>query len=129
MDLLHFDPAAFPLFAGMPYSETVLCPGDGVFIPRWTWHFILAVDGPSARARMKELEDDVSSGANFSESADPVSKSSAKSKKKGGGRSKDAAKQPEDEEEVPHCFSVSFWWGDRKEKRENNVAHGTNPHP
>ena len=140
MDLLHFDAAAFPLFAGMPYSETVLGPGDGIFIPRWTWHFVLAVDGPSARARIKELADDVSNGSNFcttssldgSDSNDNIAGTGAgageaKKLKKKGSRTKlsvEADKRGGEEEEVPHCFSISFWWGDRREKRDGNAAHG-----
>jgi hypothetical protein len=32
----------------VPYQEYVLGPGEMLFIPRWWWHFVLAIDEASA---------------------------------------------------------------------------------
>ncbi len=125
--MINFDATAFPLFAGMPYSETILGPGDSIYIPRWTWHFVVAIDAPSARIRWQELYDDAANpifgSSSKGSSNTPSSGANAvvdidgkKAKRKNRGKGATDNEKEQEEEEVPHCFSISFWWGDRREK-------------
>lgn len=108
VDLLDYDAQRHPLFAGMPYSETVLGPGDAFFIPRHTWHFVQAIDTPSAKLRSKEL-----AGGDAPQSAEVAGDgTTAKAKAAVQKRKKTTLA---DAEEAQHCFSLSFWWGDRRE--------------
>lgn len=111
VDLLDYDAARFPLFAGMPYSEAILGPGDALFIPRWTWHFIQAVDAPSAKIRNKDL-----AGGDAAQSAVVAGDAATTAAKAKAPVQKKKKISPTDAEEPPHCFSISFWWGDRREK-------------
>ena len=146
VDLMKYDPVAFPMFAGLPYSETVLAPGEALYIPRWTWHFVMAVDGPTARAKHADLEGMLSTAPTPSETINaatsvptvgtdaaaptakrrrgrPIGSTSAHdnasahsgSSTVAAGGGGDAA-APSEVEDTPHSFSVSFWWGERKEK-------------
>lgn len=79
----------YPLMESAQYTEYVLGPGEMLFIPRWWWHFIVAVDRTSALIwRNKRLN---------------VGKS---------GRG-DTCRQDGRSTAVDYSFSVSFWWGKR----------------
>lgn len=39
----------FPLVSTARYEEYILGPGEMLFVPRWWWHFIVAVDRDSAQ--------------------------------------------------------------------------------
>lgn len=48
--------AEFPQLEAAEYSEHVLAPGEMMFIPRWHWHFIVAIDEATAlRCRRERL--------------------------------------------------------------------------
>jgi lysine-specific demethylase 8 len=36
----HTDPDAHPLFLQAKYTETILAPGDMLFIPKSHWHYV-----------------------------------------------------------------------------------------
>lgn len=72
----------FPLHSKAKYTETVLFPGDAIYIPRWCWHLIVSIDEATAREWLQRIHK--------------------------------IALEPQ--ELVPHCISVSFWWGKRMEK-------------
>ena len=182
VDLLHYDPNRFPLFGGLPYSETILGPGDALYIPRWTWHFVEAIDAPTALSKRRDLEsmgggsggggnaggsggsagdrsgpfanapsgdgDGHGMGAGGGSLSAVASTSHLKKPRRGRGVGGEVVIGSEGgggvtegcgevggggggethsgaggagggshgEEEPPHCFSVSFWWGERKEK-------------
>lgn len=40
----------YPTLPDLPYQEYVLGPGEMLFIPRWWWHFVVAIDRESAIA-------------------------------------------------------------------------------
>jgi Cupin superfamily protein len=123
----------------MPYSEAVLGPGDALYIPRWTWHFVQAIDAPSARIRAKELEE-CTSGCNVFGFSDirrlgsgfqisnlgpgPGQGQSGRGHRKRKNSIEAVDGFGVDDEEVPHCFSISFWWGERREKDADRGGSG-----
>lgn len=158
VDIMNPDISKHPLFHNMPYSETVLGPGDTLFIPRWTWHFVLALDAATARAKAVSLDNicnnnsssstgsyhkhttsnayttgtttGMKAGAesntiiNNNNTAATTAASTAAEKATGGRKgmkSKSYTTMTGDlaseVEESPHCFSVNFWWGERREKK------------
>jgi hypothetical protein len=34
----------FPIASELPFCECILGPGDCLFLPKWYWHFVQAVD-------------------------------------------------------------------------------------
>ena len=38
------DPTLHPLFPTAPYHEVILSPGDMLYIPRLSWHYVRAVE-------------------------------------------------------------------------------------
>lgn len=88
VDILQYDSAAFPLMQKAPYFETVLGPGEMLFIPRHWWHFIAALDSDAAADARSKL-----------------------------GITSLLPPRPASIDDHPEfSFSVSFWWGPRREK-------------
>lgn len=76
----------FPLVKEANYSEIVLGPGEMLFIPRYYWHFVVAIDRDTAlHWRWKYCQNN----------RKPVSLPFA------------------DGNTSNYSFSVSFWWGER----------------
>ena len=75
------------------YSDVLLEPGDMLFVPRWYWHFVASVSTLTDSVKNAEYA--------------------------GVKRKLDNEKQ---NEEQRHVFSVSFWWGERKEKKNTDDA-------
>ena len=82
------------------YSDILLEPGDMLYIPRWYWHFIASISEPEKTHQIGEKrklplahDGDCNDDQGHHD---------------GNGNSKKAS--------PPHVFSVSFWWGERKEK-------------
>lgn len=48
MDLCDVDQVRFPLVKEAVYKECIIGPGDMLFIPRWHWHFVKAIDEQTA---------------------------------------------------------------------------------
>lgn len=47
VDAENVDDDSFPLFADTPRWEVELGPGDVLFMPSKTWHYVRATEGPS----------------------------------------------------------------------------------
>ena len=89
---------SYPNYCKSTYSDAVLEPGDILFIPRWHWHFITALNGDEKALydQTQKLE------------LDPYSKQNDVSGAANRG-------------ECPSfSFSVNFWWGRRIEKQSEN---------
>ena len=90
MNVLSPDLSAHPEFLDAPYRETVLCPGEMLFIPRGHWHFIMALDHQCKCNRHEQDEGpEVTSSCGHSNSND------------------------NNMERVLFSLSVNFWWGPR----------------
>jgi hypothetical protein len=87
--------AAFPSLQRAPCYECLLQPGDMLFIPRHTWHFVMAVDREEAAAFLQQQ---------------PLQ------------QPLDSQEEPEEESgaAVQFSFSANFWWGKRIEKDEHS---------
>jgi lysine-specific demethylase 8 len=48
IDIMEYDSVKHPDFASLHYTETVLAPGEMIFIPRYYWHFIMSIDKKQA---------------------------------------------------------------------------------
>jgi hypothetical protein len=78
---------SFPAIVGATYVDTIIGPGDMLFIPRHSWHYIVALDWCQAETLLK-------TGCFGTRSVSVSSLAPAGSKSD------------------PHfSFSVSFWWG------------------
>ncbi|KAJ1428257.1 hypothetical protein B484DRAFT_449968, partial [Ochromonadaceae sp. CCMP2298] len=103
----------FPLLASAPYSEYVLYPGEMLFIPRWHWHFVMAVDSRSARLFRQQMGGDGNSRRKQEARPEPESTTGAGAEPTTAGAQLEAAATLELEPEAEYSFSVSFWWGRR----------------
>ena len=94
----------YPRLANAKYSEYVLAPGEMIFIPRWHWHFIVAIDTATAYSFRKTsglswkrciilLQTLVFIHLNIFTSDDGLLENSIR--------------------ESLYSFSVNFWWGRR----------------
>ena len=45
----------YPLHLQAKYSETILCPGDVLYIPRWCWHLVISIDSLTARKWIRTI--------------------------------------------------------------------------
>lgn len=72
----------------LPYEEYILGPGDSLYLPKWYWHFIQAIDRETASKwfQCNSLNNRVINKEEYANDAD-----------------------------VEYSFSVSFWWGKRCE--------------
>ena len=91
----NFDFEKYPLAATAAYSDVILKPGDLLFIPRWCWHLVMAVDASTAASWMAVNRPPPKTHRTSDSSTCPGGY--------GGLR------------EYTHTMSVSFWWGPRIE--------------
>eukprot|EP01038_Epipyxis_sp_PR26KG_P007740 gene7740-10517_t len=89
VDLLNLELEKFPLVSSATFQETILGPGDMIFIPRWYWHFIIAIDKSTVN---KLLQKDFHCSTLFSD------------------KSNQSICLDND---FDFSFSVNFWWGPR----------------
>ena len=92
IDVCAIDPIRYPLALQCDYFETILGPGDMLFIPRWYWHFVAAVDATTATMWNN--------------------KHITATKKDDDHDGSDRQHQMNNSN-VEYSFSVSFWWGKR----------------
>ncbi len=119
---------AFPLACTAEYRETVLGPGELIYIPRWCWHWIVAVDEnaalqwrsanilPTVIAVDSDL-DAVAAGTKRKFADGDTSPTTSHVRSTPGVTSRNM----EDDGKIsqlrsPHSFSISLWWGPRIEK-------------
>tara|TARA_A100001015_G_scaffold319870_1_gene444232 strand:+ start:1434 stop:1946 length:513 start_codon:yes stop_codon:yes gene_type:complete len=81
------------------YTDIVLGPGDLIFIPRWYWHFIASISGPL---------DGTECACHAGEKRKQVDPCDIDNDTNATAGNRCALQQ--------HVISVSFWWGERKEK-------------
>ncbi len=78
----------YPEARELPYEEYILGPGDSLYLPKWYWHFIQAIDRETASEwfQYNSLNNRVADKEEYVKDAD-----------------------------IEYSFSVSFWWGKRCE--------------
>lgn len=109
VDVLAPDLIAHPAYTNAEYSETVLGPGDMLYIPRWCWHFVLALNHPCVPGQTEcHCE---KTGSNSSTDCEP-SNGSNFTKLHGNEHDRNARI----DSQSLYCTSVNFWWGPRIEK-------------
>lgn len=106
--------------------QCVLAPGEMLFLPRWWWHFIVAIDRETALRWRTEhgIKESASrqgvahgdyaedSEADAQESCNPQAVL-GKRKHSGGQLPARTESEGSDDSVVDFSFSVSFWWGAR----------------
>lgn len=90
LDMLKDDDLS--LLSAVPCYDVVLREGESLFIPRWWWHYVTAIDRVSADSlnRKKEIRHSNSHSDRHSHSHS-------------------------DKSCVDFSFSINFWWGKRVE--------------
>ena len=131
LNLLDIDLSQYPLVQCTEYIDVVLCPGDMLFIPRWWWHWVAAVD----QATAEQLISNIRRGNNFSVHEDNTIETSVAvtntsepaaveshinatatlASLPNPGNLCGVTVAPNDchPTESTHSCSVSFWWGKR----------------
>lgn len=99
MDVLSLDESKHPDAVHAEYMDTVLCPGEVLYIPRHCWHFIASIDRDTAAAII---------AASACRQGSMQSSSSVVF----GERSDEQDDSKVEEGDTP-CWSVNFWWGRR----------------
>ena len=122
IDVCAIDPTRYPLALQCDYFETILGPGDMLFIPRWYWHFVAAVDATTAYT-WNNSHITVSDTVNLSigqehssigsDSGSSSSSSSSSSGSSSSSSSSSSSGSSSTNSDVEYSFSVSFWWGKR----------------
>ena len=103
IDVCAIDSTRYPLALACDYFETILGPGDMLFIPRWYWHFVAAVDAATACIWNNNHHTTTTTDPVFSSIGQEHSTSSSSSSSSSNNNIND----------VEYSFSVSFWWGKR----------------
>jgi hypothetical protein len=100
----NFDFEKYPLAANAAYSDVILKPGDLLFIPRWCWHLVMAVDAKTAASWMAVNSPPTRTHRTSDSSTYPGGYGGYEDYGGYGGF-----------REYTHTMSVSFWWGPRIE--------------
>ncbi len=108
VDLMNIDHKQFPLVASAQYSEHVLVPGEMLFIPRWCWHLVQAIDKDTA-LRWREARGHAAVGPVRDIKCETTG-SECSVERTGDSASGAVTGVAE------FSISVSFWWGQRLEK-------------
>ena len=92
----------FPLLKNATYIDTILGPGEVLFIPRHTWHYIIALDWDKAEyLRHSDIN------TRRTESTPPADPQGGKT----GNSISNISGSPGSPKSEQFSFSVSFWWG------------------
>jgi lysine-specific demethylase 8 len=90
----------YPLHDQAPFMETIISPGEMLFIPRHCWHFIAALDDRTAAAWKSARLLRIAESQQRTVSANPHLQK---------------IKLPEQQNRNTYSFSVNIWWGKRIE--------------
>jgi hypothetical protein len=93
VDFLDPDLLSYPLVEQAHYTEMILAPGDLLYIPRWYWHLVVAVDHPCS------LVQDMENSRHSIPLCEILAQKNCTT--------------------VTHSVSVNFWWGPRIEKEHS----------
>jgi len=112
VDVLNPNLSLHPLITEAMYWEVVLHPGDVLYIPRWCWHFVLALDHCCSCTSVA-----ISDDSEKTTSENDYCRSRQKNEHV------DVPKQCFERESSTEstgsmfCASVNFWWGPRITKQ------------
>lgn len=117
----------FPESLNTEYMECLLCPGDMLFIPRWTWHYICAIDQNDLDEfncrKFSDTDDSDDSDAQWSGRLRSLLKNRTQPQSQSNGSSTITNDIQEQKiannswTDASFSFSVNFWWGSRLIKK------------
>ena len=128
MDLTNYDENRYPLVRDCRYTETLLGPGDLLYIPRWHWHFITAISETEAAENfpLAYAQRCAAAAQNTGKGSGDRANSQAIRYEPSGRENlpiqhgldphdrQPPPQQPRDVESrraYEYSFSVNFWWG------------------